>query len=68
MEVVRLQQFAATLQERVGGRSLREVAGVAGVPHSVLGAVLAGRRFPDFVTVVRLEAVLGPLWPNVDDG
>lgn len=57
--------IALRLGEAIGGHSLRAVARDAGLDHTTLSAVLAGRRWPDLVTVVRLERALNcDLWPR----
>lgn len=59
------QLFAARLADEIGGRSLREVARVAGLSHTTLLAVLTGDRWPDMVTIAKLEEGLQTdLWPG----
>jgi lambda repressor-like predicted transcriptional regulator len=61
------QQFAARLESAIAGRSLRDVARAAGLSHTTLLAVLAGDRWPDMVTIAKLEDALGAdLWPGQD--
>jgi DNA-binding phage protein len=48
----------------VGRRSLRSVAGAAGIDPTSLSRTLAGETVPDVHTVAVLEDALGvPLWP-----
>ena len=57
--------FAMRLGAAVGGRSLREVAREAGLSHSTLLAVMTGARWPDMVTIAKLEDSLqADLWPG----
>lgn len=61
------RQFAVRLTTEIEGRSIREVARLAGVSHSTLLAVLGGDRWPDMVTIAKLEDALGAdLWPGVE--
>lgn len=47
------------------GRSVRQVARDADLQHTTVLALLHGERWPDFVTVVKLEEALGEgLWPR----
>lgn len=49
----------------VGRRSLRSVAGAAGIDPTSLGRTLAGETVPDVHTVAVLEDALGvELWPT----
>lgn len=58
-EVVRRYRAAA------GSRSLRSVAGAAGIDPTSLSRTLGGETVPDVHTVAVLEDVLGvPLWPE----
>lgn len=46
-------------------RSVRQLARDADLQHSTVLALLSGQRWPDFVTVVKLEDALGAdLWPR----
>jgi len=48
----------------VGPRSLRSVAGAAGIDPTSLSRTLSGETVPDVHTVAVLEDALGvPLWP-----
>ena len=48
-----------------GTRSLRSVAGDAGIDPTSLGRMLNGETVPDVHTVAVLEVALGaPLWPD----
>ena len=67
-EVARL--FAINLRNAIAGESIRSVATLTGVSHVTLLNVLAGRVWPDLVTMKRLEIGLNvSLWPefNPDD-
>jgi transcriptional regulator with XRE-family HTH domain len=45
-------------------KSIRAVATLAGIDHTTILKILAGRSWPDLHTIVRLEQSLGvPLWP-----
>lgn len=67
--VVYAQELARRLARAVEGRSLREVARSAGVDHTTVAGVLSGGRWPDLVTVAKLEQALGVrLWPDLVDG
>lgn len=66
-EAVRL--MAVRLNEITEGLSLRRVGEITGVNHSVIGDVLAGRKWPDTQTLARLERGLGAsLWPVIGAG
>lgn len=53
------------LQAAVGGRPLREIAELADLDHTTLWAVLRGDRWPDLVTLAKLEEALDlRLWPD----
>ncbi len=61
------QLFARRLEQAVGDRPLREVARAAGLSHSTLLAVMRGHRWPDMVTIAKLEQALDvDLWPGRD--
>jgi hypothetical protein len=65
MEAVRL--LVHNLQTAIDGRSLRAVETITGVDHTTVHAILAGRTWPDTLTVARLEQGLGvSLWPTRD--
>jgi hypothetical protein len=52
-----------------GDRSLRSVAGAAGIDPTSLGRTLSGETVPDVHTVAVLEEALGaPLWPDYPRG
>jgi transcriptional regulator with XRE-family HTH domain len=51
------------LNAAIAGRSIREVAELTGVDRATIGAVLAGRSWPDILTLAKLERGLGALWP-----
>ena len=59
------QELARGLQARLTARSVREVARAADLQHATVLALLHGQRWPDFVTIVKLEDALGTdLWPR----
>lgn len=61
------RQLARTLQAELGrqGLSVRQLARDADLQHATVLGVLSGQRWPDFVTVVKLEDALGAaLWPQ----
>ncbi len=59
------QLFARRLHHAVGDRSIREVARTANLSNSTLLAVMGGTRWPDMVTVAKLEEALDiDLWPG----
>jgi transcriptional regulator with XRE-family HTH domain len=61
------QLFAARLAQQIEGRTLRDIAQIAGISHSTLHAVLNGDRWPDMVTIAKLEDALNAeLWPGVE--
>jgi transcriptional regulator with XRE-family HTH domain len=55
----RARQFAVNLAEAIEGKSLRSVAGMAGVDEGTLRRVLSGNSWPDLRTIARVEASLG---------
>jgi DNA-binding phage protein len=63
--VMYAQLFAQKLQLAIGTRGVRDVARGAALSHSTLLAVLHGERWPDMVTVAKLEESLNVnLWPG----
>lgn len=63
--VLYAQAFAVAVDVAIGGRSLREVAREADLSHTTLLAVLHGQRWPDMITIAKLEEALDlPLWPG----
>jgi DNA-binding phage protein len=55
------------LEEAIGDRSVRSVASEAGIAHTTLTRLLAGKTWPDLVTIVQLEKALGTaLWPGAE--
>jgi hypothetical protein len=63
--VLAAQEFARNLAAAIGQHSYRSVAGASGIAHPTVSDLLAGRTWPDFVSVVRLEIGLGArLWPD----
>ncbi len=60
-----VQRFCKRLAAAIGERSVREVARTADLSHTTLLAVLSGTRWPDAITVAKLEDALGEdLWPG----
>lgn len=59
------RKFSLNLAAAIGDRSLRSISHVTGVAHNTLGSILAGRIWPDFATIAKLELGLDvPLWPG----
>lgn len=59
------QQIARDLDAALGNRSVRQVARDADLQHATVLALLSGQRWPDFVTLVKLEDALQvDLWPQ----
>jgi hypothetical protein len=59
------RRFALNLAAAVGASSLRAVSRLTGVGHNTLASILAGKVWPDFSTIARLEIGLqAPLWPG----
>jgi lambda repressor-like predicted transcriptional regulator len=57
--------FSLNLTAAIGGNSLRSVSRMTGVGHNTLASILAGKVWPDFSTIARLELGLEvPLWPT----
>jgi hypothetical protein len=61
--------YAAEISKRLaaglGSRSKSEVAASAELARSTLHDLLTGRTWPDVVSLVQLESVLGvKLWPD----
>lgn len=64
--VLYAQAFARRLQTAIDQRPVREVARLAEISHSTLLAVMGGARWPDMVTIAKLEEALdADLWPGV---
>lgn len=60
------QELARNLYAALEGRSLREAGRAAELDHTTLSAILAGERWPDLVTIAKLEQGLGVrLWPDL---
>jgi hypothetical protein len=59
------RQFALNVASAIGGDSLRSVSRATGIGHNTIADILAGRIWPDFTTVARLEIGLETsLWPR----
>jgi hypothetical protein len=57
--------IVSAYRSAAGSRSLRSVAGSAGIDPTSLGRMLNGETVPDVHTVAVLEVALGvPLWPD----
>src|SRR4051794_32427907 len=63
--VLYAQAFARRLQVAIDHRPVREVARLADLSHTTLLAVMHGARWPDMVTIAKLEEALETdLWPG----
>ncbi len=63
--VLYAQGFAVAVEAAIGDRTLREVARQAEISHTTLVAVLHGQRWPDMVTIAKLEETFQrALWPG----
>ncbi|GAA4156010.1 XRE family transcriptional regulator [Leifsonia shinshuensis] len=61
------RQFAINVRAAIADRSIREVAEVCGLEHSVVVRVLNGEQWADLVTIAKLEDGLdSDLWPRRD--
>ena len=61
------QEVARRLAKAIGEKSFRSVARQAGVDHTTIMAVVRGERWPDLITLARLEVALeARLWPGGD--
>lgn len=59
------RRFVLNLRDAIGDRSLRTIEEATGVNYTTVHAILAGRTWPDTLTVARLEHGLGvALWPG----
>ena len=59
------RRFSMNLAAAIGDASIRSVSRESHVPHNTVANILAGRVWPDFVTIARLEIGLEtPLWPT----
>jgi transcriptional regulator with XRE-family HTH domain len=59
------QGFALRLESSIGDRPVRDVARASELSHSTLLAILRGERWPDMVTIAKLEEALHTnLWPG----
>lgn len=59
------QELARNLRAAIGARTIRQLARDADLRHSTVLALLNGQRWPDFVTIVKLEDALETrLWPD----
>ncbi len=63
--VLYAQGFALAVEAAIGDRTLREVARQAEISHTTLSAVLHGQRWPDMITIAKLEETFErALWPG----
>ena len=63
--VLYAQGFAVRLHAAIWNRAIREVARAADISHTTLAAVMAGTRWPDMLTIAKLEESLQTeLWPG----
>ncbi len=63
--VLYAQAFAAAVEAAIGDRTLRDVARQAEISHTTLLAVLHGQRWPDMITIAKLEETFQrSLWPG----
>jgi transcriptional regulator with XRE-family HTH domain len=63
--VLYAQEFARRLEDAIGSTPIRVLARDATVSHSTVLAVLRGERWPDMVTIAKLEDALEvDLWPG----
>ena len=61
------QEVARRLAKAIGDKSFRSVAREAGVDHTTIMAAVRGERWPDLITLARLEVALeARLWPGGD--
>lgn len=59
------RRFVVALNGALNGRSVRSIAADAGLTHGALNKLLAGRSWPNLLTIARLERALGAdLWPG----
>lgn len=57
--------ISARLEQLLQGRSQTEVASRADLARSTVNDIVAGRTWPDIVSLSKLEGVLGArLWPD----
>ena len=60
------RRFSINLATAIGDESIRSVSRATKVPHNTVASILAGRVWPDFVTIARLEIGLETqLWPHI---
>ncbi len=63
--VLYARAFAQAVGRAIGDRTIRDVARGAEISHTTLLAVLHGERWPDMVTIAKLEESLQQdLWPG----
>jgi hypothetical protein len=63
-EIVYAAHLAARLRELVGEQTVVALAHSVGVTRSALHGILNGSRWPDAVTIARIElGTQQPLWP-----
>jgi transcriptional regulator with XRE-family HTH domain len=60
------RQLVLNVRTAMGERSIRDVASSAGLTPTTLSALLSGERWPDTLTLAKLEEALGvDLWPRL---
>lgn len=58
-------EVARRLARAMEGQSLRSVARESGLDHTTVRALVEGQRWPDLITIARLETALNVrLWPD----
>jgi hypothetical protein len=61
------QRFARNLRDALDGRSVRSFERDAQLSNAIVTRILAGRVWPDAVTIARLEIATGrSLWPRYE--
>ena len=64
-EIVYAAHVATRITELVAGQTVVALARTAGVTRSAIHAILNGSRWPDAVTIARIEmGTQQPLWPT----
>lgn len=64
-EALYAQDVARRVADAIGEQTLRSVAREAGLDHTTVRALIEGERWPDLITIARLEQALDVrLWPE----
>ena len=59
------QDVARRLKAALAGTGFRSIGRSAGLDHTTVMAVVRGERWPDLITIAKLELALGVrLWPE----